>query len=750
MLERLGRFTVRRRKVVLVASALFLVASGVFGGGVVDRLTSGGFEDPDSEAVEARELLENRFNAGDPNVVMLVTAKDGSVDDKAVAAAGLDLTGRLAQEKNVEQVVSYWSLGSPPPLASGDGTQALVLGRIDPPPSSDKQTEDFTDERAGEISEKYTQDGDVIAVGVGGWAEVFRQAGDTVEKDLQRAEIITLPVVLILLVLVFGSVVAASLPLAVGAIAVLGTFLVLQILTGATDVSVYAINMTTAMSLGLAIDYSLFIVSRYREEMRNGMEPHDAVVESVRTAGRTVVFSGLTVGVSLAALMVFPLIFLRSFAYAGIAVVTIAVAGAVVTLPAMLAVLGRRVDALSFHRRRTEGEGSGFWHRLATAVMRRPIVVSVIVVGFLLVLGLPFFGINFGIPDDRVLPEEATSRQVQDDIRDNFDSQEAGAVSVVAADAGSATAIKKDISSYASELSSIEGVSRVDALTGSFQQGLKVIGPSEASARFEGPDGTWFSVVPSVEPISAEGETLVKEIRAAPAPFDVAVSGRSAQLVDSKEAIFSKIPLAAGMIAVVTFVVLFLMFGSILVPIKALVLNMLSLSATFGAIVWVFQEGNLSGFLDFTPTNFIEVATPILMFCIAFGLSMDYEVFLLSRIKEEYDRTGDNAHSVATGLEKTGRIVTAAAALLAAVFIAFATSDIMFIKLFGIGLSLAILMDATLIRALLVPAFMKLAGRANWWAPPVLRRWHERFGISSEAPAGPRSPAPARHVETTP
>jgi putative drug exporter of the RND superfamily len=750
MLERLGRFTVRRRKAVLVASALFLVASGVFGGGVVDRLTSGGFEDPDSESVEARELLEDRFNAGDPNVVMLVTAKDGSVDDKAVVAAGLDLTGRLAQEENVEQVVSYWSLGSPPPLASGDGTQALVLGRISPPASSDKQTEDFTDERAGEISEKYTQDGDVIAVGVGGWAEVFRQAGDTVEKDLQRAEIITLPVVLVLLVLVFGSVVAASLPLAVGAIAVLGTFLVLQILTGATDVSVYAINMTTAMSLGLAIDYSLFIVSRYREEMRNGMDPHDAVVESVRTAGRTVVFSGLTVGVSLAALMVFPLIFLRSFAYAGIAVVTIAVAGAVITLPALLAVLGRRVDALSFHRRRTEGEGSGFWHRIATAVMRRPIVVSVIVVAFLMVLGLPFFGINFGIPDDRVLPEEATSRQVQDDIRANFDSQEAGAVSVVAAEAGAATAIKADINTYAAELSSIEGVSRVDALTGSFQQGVKVIGQSEASARFQGEDGTWFSVVPSVEPISAEGETLVKEIRAAPAPFDVAVSGRSAQLVDSKEAIFSKIPLAAGLIAVVTFVVLFLMFGSILVPIKALALNMLSLSATFGAIVWVFQEGNLSGFLDFTPTNFIEVATPILMFCIAFGLSMDYEVFLLSRIKEEYDRTGDNAHSVATGLEKTGRIVTAAAALLAAVFIAFATSDIMFIKLFGVGLSLAILMDATLIRALLVPAFMKLAGRANWWAPPVLRRWHERFGISSEAPASPRSPGPPRHVETTP
>jgi RND superfamily putative drug exporter len=745
MLERLGRFTVRRRKIVLVGSLLFLVASAVFGGGVVDRLTSGGFEDPNSESVEARELLENRFNAGDPNLVMLVTAKDGSVDDKAVAGAGLELTERLANEENVEQVVSYWSLGLPPPLASSDGSQALVLGRITAPASTDKQEEDFTDDRVGEISEEYTQDGELISVGVGGFAEVFRQAGETVEKDLQRAELISLPVVLLLLVLVFGSVVAASLPLAVGAIGVLGTFLVLQILTGFTDVSVYAINMTTAMSLGLAIDYSLFIVSRYREEMSKGMEPHDAVVESVRTAGRTVVFSGLTVGVSLSALMVFPLIFLRSFAYAGIAVVTIAVAGAVVTLPALLAVLGRRVDSLSFHRRRTEGTGTGFWHRMATAVMRRPIIVSVAVVAFLSVLGLPFFGINFGIPDDRVLPEEATSRQVQDDIRDNFSSQEAGIVSVVAANAGEATSQKKEISRYAAQLSAMNGVSRVDALTGSFQGGVKVIGPSEVSARFEGEDGTWFSVVPSVEPISAGGERLVDEIRESPAPFDIGVTGRSAQLVDSKDAIFSKVPLAAGLIAIVTFVVLFLMFGSILVPIKALVLNMLSLSATFGAIVWVFQEGHLSGFLDFTPTNFIEVATPILMFCIAFGLSMDYEVFLLSRIKEEYDLTGDNTHSVATGLERTGRIVTAAAALLAAVFIAFATSDIMFIKLFGVGLSLAIVMDATLIRAALVPAFMKLAGRANWWAPRPLRRFHERFGINESAP-----PVTPKQAEGTP
>jgi RND superfamily putative drug exporter len=372
--------------------------------------------------------------------------------------------------------------------------------------------------------------------------------------------------------------------------------------------------------------------------------------------------------------------------------------------------------------------------------MRRPIVVGLVVVAFLAFLGSPFFGINFGIPDDRVLPVDASSRQVQDDIRENFNSQEAGALSVVAADAGPAESIKPDINSYAVDLSELKGVSRVDALTGSYQDGFKVLGPSAISARFEGANGTWFSVVPSVEPISGKGEVLVEDIRSLETPFEVGVTGRSAQLVDSKDAIFAKIPLAAGMIAAVTFIVLFLMFGSILVPLKALALNMLSLSATFGAIVWVFQDGNLSGFLNFTPTGFIEVATPILMFCIAFGLSMDYEVFLLSRIKEEYDKTGDNTRAVAMGLERTGRIVTAAAALLAAVFIAFATSDIMFIKLFGVGLSLAIVMDATLIRAALVPAFMKLAGTANWWAPKPLRKIYERWGFSESG--APREVAP--------
>jgi RND superfamily putative drug exporter len=577
---------------------------------------------------------------------------------------------------------------------------------------------------------------------VGGRAEVFHQVGDQVEKDLQKAESIAVPITLVLLVLVFGSVVAAGLPLAVGGLAIVGTFLVLRVLASLTQVSIFSLNLTTAMGLGLAIDYSLFIVSRYREEMRAGLEPHDAVVRSVQTAGRTVGFSAMTVAVSLAALMIFPLAFLRSFAYAGIAVVGLAAVGALVALPALLAVLGRRVDKWVLWGRTPKPVGQGFWHRLATVVMRRPLPIAVAIVALLLVLGAPFLQVNFGLPDDRVLPTSATSREVQDQIRTKFRSEEVSPVTVVATNVAATPGRDGEIAGYAARISRLHGVGRVDTLTGSYVDGRRVAPPNAASRRFIATSATWMSVVPNVEPLSDAGERLVKAIRAAPSPFHILVGGSSAELVDSKSSLFGRVPLAGALIGLVTFVVIFLLTGSILVPAKAVILNLLSLTATFGAMVWVFQKGHFSGLLNFTPTGLIDTTTPITMFCIAFGLSMDYEVFLLSRIKEEHDRTGDNRASVAIGLERTGRIVTAAAALLAVVFIAFATSQITFIKLLGVGLALAVLMDATLIRGTLVPAFMRLAGRANWWAPRPLRRLHERIGIR-EASSEPASAPPA-------
>ena len=734
MLGTLGRFVVRRRVAVLVVALLGMFVAGALGGGVAKHLSGGGFEDLGAESSQAKKVLEQSFGTRNPNVVLLVTT--AAVDSGAATAAGIALTKELAAEPGVTQAVSYWTLGSPPPLRSNDGTQALVLATI-------AGDDDQVAERIKDISPRYTRpDGTVLTVAVGGFAEVFRQVSTQIEHDLVRAEMISLPIILILLVLVFGSVVAASLPLGIGALAVTGTFLVLRVLASFTQVSIFALNLTTAMGMGLAIDYSLFVVSRYREELRAGLLPADAIVRTVRTAGRTVIFSSLTVAVSLAAMLVFPLSFLRSFAYAGIAVVALAAVGAVVVLPALLAVLGRRVDTWVLWRRPVKPEGTGFWHRVALAVMHRPVAVASAVVLVLLFLGAPFLNIAFGLPDDRNLPASASSRQVQDAIRTNFTSNEASALSVVAPGSSPSAA---DIERYAVDLSRTPGAARVDARTGSYIDGAQVAPPNEASARFAGQDGTWFSVVPAVEPYSEAGETLVKAVRDVPSPFAVQVAGASAELVDSKASLFGRMPLALSLIALVTFVALFLMTGGILVPVKAIVVNLLSLSASFGAMVWIFQEGHLSGVLDFTATGTIATTMPILMFCIAFGLSMDYEVFLLSRIKEEYDVSGDNVSSVAIGLERTGRIVTAAAALLAVVFLAFATSQVTFIKLFGLGLALAVILDATLIRAALVPAFMRLAGDANWWAPAPLRRLHAKFGISEsageEAPAaGPVAP----------
>jgi RND superfamily putative drug exporter len=728
MLTRLGRLALRRRWAILAATLVAVALAGAFGGGAIGHLKSGGFDDPAAESVTAAATLRDTFGAGDPNLVLLVTAARGDVDDPAVARAGRDLTRRLAAEPDLAQVASWWSTGAPS-LRSQDGRQALVLGRI-------TGDEEALDERAGQLAAAYAADGPDLRVQAGGQAQVFREVGGQVERDLVRAEGIAVPVTLLLLVVVFGSAVAGLLPLAVGGFAIVGTLLLLRLLGDLTDVSIYALNLTTALGLGLAIDYSLFIVSRYREELRAGREPADALIVTMTTAGRTVLFSAATVAVSLLALLVFPLYFLRSFGYAGIAVVALAAVGALVVLPALLAVLGRRVDRLRLpiRRRPASAAGGGFWHRLATGVMRRPLPVATAVVAFLLLLGTPFLGVRFGLPDDRVLPAGADGRQVADALRGGFAADESSALSVVATGTGDPNGRLPDIDRYAAALSQLDDVRRVDALGGSYADGRRVQPPTAASARFAAADGTWLSVLPSVAPASRRAEDLVAAVRALPAPFGAQVTGPAAQLVDTRASIGAHLPAAAAIIATVTFLLLFLMTGSVVVPIKALLLNLLSLTAVYGAMVFVFQDGHLADLLGFTATGTIDTSMPVLMFCIAFGLSMDYEVFLLSRIKEEHDRTGDTVAAVAVGLERSGRIVTAAAALLAIVFAAFATSRVSFLQLFGVGTALAVVVDATLIRALLVPAFMRLAGQANWWAPAPLRRLHRRVGLREAPP----------------
>ncbi|HEX2314429.1 MAG TPA: MMPL family transporter [Thermomonospora sp.] len=725
MLARLGLTLTRRPRWIVTAGLLVAVLAGLVGAGTIDALSLNRFEAPGSESMRARDALARGFGTGSPNVALLVTARQGTVDDPGVAAAGRDLTRRLAAHPGVGDSWSYWTRGAPDTLRDQEARRALVLAWV--PGDADRVRRDVLPR----LAETFAGTGPAVRVEVGGGDEVFRQVMERARQDFVRAELIILPLLLVLLWWVYRRLSAALVTLGVGLFAVAGSLALLRGVVAFTEVSTFASNIVLVMGLGLGVDYGLFVIFRFREELRRGAEVDVAVIRTVRTAGRTVLFSGATVAASLAVLFAFPFPFLSSFAYAGVAVVLTAVVGALVVLPAALMLLGRRVE------RRTVPPAagtSGFWYASAARVMRRPVLLGGTALAILLLLGAPFLGVRFGLPDDRVLPQSAPARQMYDQVREGFTVEEADAVTVVAASGDPAAA-----GPYAQRLSRIEGVVRVDSAAGSFSGGRPVTAPS--GTRFTGTGGgTWLAVVPSSAKLEADAVGLVREVRSVPAPFQVAVGGYPAELADYRDGVTGRLPLVAGLIVAVTFLVLFLMTGSVVAPLKASVLNVLSLSVMFGVLVFVFQEGNLSGLLGFTPTGSIEPSIPILMFCIAYGLSMDYEIFLLSRIKEEYDRTGDLARSVPAGIARSAPLVTAAGGILALSFAAYATGQVVFLKQLGIGMALAVLVDATLIRAVLMPAFMRLAGRANWWAPHPLRRLHRRVGLAESPP--PPVPAP--------
>ncbi|MFU0438435.1 MMPL family transporter [Streptomyces sp. CAI-155] len=713
------RFVTARPRLSLLA-ALVITALAVFAGsGVADRMGSGGWQAPDAESSYATEALEREFPASQPNLLLLVDSGTASVDDPAVAAEAARITERLAGEPGISGVTSYWQTEAPA-LRAEDGREALIAARI----GGDETEAGETLER---IAPDFAGESGPVTVSVGGPVAVQHEMQTIIQEDLLRAELIALPVTLVLLVMVFGSAVAALLPLLVGIVAILGTNAVLRGLTEFTDVSVFAMNLTTALGLGLAIDYALFIVRRFREELDAGADTRTAVGTTLRTAGRTVLFSALTVAVSLSAMLVFPQYFLRSFAYAGIAVVLLAAAAALILLPAAFMLLGHRVNALDLRRllRRGRKSGSGAaiaaeesdkgWARFARLVMRRAPVFAIVTTVGLVLLGLPFLGVKFGTADDRQLPAGAESRVVQEHIREGFPGSPGGGLEVLAEGEGTPAAY----ADLKERIENVPGVQRVD-------------GPVTGDAV------AYFSVLPEGEAVGQETQQLVRDLRAIPTgSLDTSVTGTAAVLVDSKDAIADRLPWAIGIIVVVTLLLVFLLTGSVLIPIQAVVLNALSLTAMFGAVVWVFQDGNLSGVLAFTSTGDIETTLPVLMFCVAFGLSMDYGVFLLSRIKEEYDRTGDHERSVTFGLSRTGGLITAAAVILAVVMVAIGTSRVTNTKMLGLGIALAVLMDAMVVRSLLVPAVMKLTGHATWWAPRPLRAFHQRFGLSEgeSAPA---------------
>jgi putative drug exporter of the RND superfamily len=735
VLQGIARLAIAAPRRVIAVVLLVMVATAVFGIPVSKSLSAGGFEDPTSPSWQASRLLSEKFDRGDMTLLITV-ASDSGAQSAVARAAGTAIVAQLKASPYVAQVNSAWT--APPSataaLVSKDGKTGLISAGI-------IGSESDAQKHAKALVKQVVHDTAGVRVRAGGDAMVYLQVTDQTEKDLLRMESIALPLSFLLLTWVFGGLLAAALPLAVGGFAILGSMAVLRAITYATDVSIFALNLAVAMGLALAIDYTLLIVSRFRDELAEGAQREEALVRTMSMAGRTILFSAVAVALSMVAMMLFPMYFLKSFSYAGIAVVAFAATAALVVTPVAIRLLGDRLDSLDVRRlaRRLLGRAEPvrrpveqqFWYRSTKFVMRRPIPIGLAIIALLLLLGTPFLGIRWGFPDDRVLPRSMSARQVGDDLRDEFAVDSATDVKVVIPEMSGVT--PAELGSYAARLSQVPDVSSVSSPTGTFVNGRRVGPPSAATMT---KDGSAFLTVGSTAHLfSAASDLQLDRLHAVPGP-----GGKVAQLTgiaqinrDSSKAITSRLPAVLAVIAVITLVQLFLLTGSVVLPVKAVLLNILSLTATFGALVWIFQDGHLGAF-GTTATGTLVANMPVLLFCIAFGLSMDYEVFLVSRIREYWllsEKTSiDNQESVALGVARTGRVVTAAAMLMSISFAALIAAQVSFMRMFGVGLTLAVLVDATLVRMLLLPAFMRVLGRANWWAPKPLAWLHQRLAIS--------------------
>jgi trehalose monomycolate/heme transporter len=733
MFDGLGRTLYRGRRLVLVLTVAFVIGAGAWATGVFGSLISGNtFSPPHSQSQRESDLATRAFGRGDADVIVVYRSAAMTVGDPAYRQA---VTAALAAlpKQAVTSVTTYWSSGQPGMAgAGGHATYAAVRlagagdsGRV----STYKKIKDaFSSPGPGSPLSRAG-----ITASVGGQVPAEVAINADVSANIARAEMISVPVLVILLLIIFGSFVSALLPAVIGGIAILGSFAVLRLLTLGTQVSVYSVNVTTIMGLGLGIDYGLFMVTRFREELRRQASVEDAVARTVATAGRTVAVSGVTVAVALCSLMLFPEVFLRSMGYGGVATVLVDMIAALTVLPALLAVLGHRVNALRIRR----GVGraprpDGGWYRLAHSVMRRPVAyVAVIVIG-LLVLGAPFLKISWGGTDARVLPASSPVRQVTEALSAEFPANSTAPIEAVLSNVTS----RQALSAYLARVGQVSGVT-----------GARVTGQACAPGTFasppDAPRGVRGAALPgdscttvrvdigyrpgTQSPAARQVVTSVRNV-APPPGAAVLVGGATASLVDELSSLGGTLPWMALLTGCATFILLFLAFGSVVLPVKAIVMNILSLSATFGVIVWVFQWGHLSEPLSFTPGP-IDPTMPILLLAIVFGLSMDYEVFLLSRIRELYDESGDNTAAVAGGLQRTGGLITNLALLLIVVVALFSASSIVFLKLLGVGMIVALVVDAAVVRTLLVPATMRLLGQANWWAPGPLRRVYARYGL---------------------
>jgi len=695
MFNKLGSVIVAKSKLIFAIYLIAVVLAGGIGSAVFGKLDSGGYSDPKSDSAKAFTYLTDVFKVKDPAVVLVVETKDGITNPSAIAAA-TKLENQIKTESGVDSTLSYWSAGGASSLKSTDGKSAFLFIY------SDDVVWDNVQSLGKEIQAKYDgkfEDLTVYASGTG----VFAHAINTkISEDLKLSESISIPLTFILLIFVFGGLVASAMPLLVGVSAILASFLVIYLLTFVTGVSIFALNLITGLGLGLGIDYALLIVNRIREELHAGRSVDESIKRTVNTAGKTVFYSGLTIVITLAALVLFPQMFLKSFGYAGVTVVILAVLGALVALPALLAILGNRIDKLVVRKSSITPKEDGRWAQTARFVMRRPVAVVMLSLIILTVLAAPVKNMVFSQVDSQVLPASNPAANASRIISERFPGQEGNPIEIIVPNGAT---MGTQINQYTTEIAQVPGIVR--------------IGDSQVSG-----NDVRVTAIHSMGPRTPAAEVLIKELRKIRAPEGTLIGGVAADYADTQIGIAKTMPWALLWIAIGVLILLFVFTGSIILPIKAIILNILSLGATLGVITWIFVDGHLKWLVgDFTVTGSVDTGSIILVAVVAFGLSMDYEVFLLSRIKEEHDAGRSNIESVATGLQRSARIITAAAGLLAIVFASFMLSGVTSIKMLGFGVAFAILLDASLVRALLVPALMRLFGERNWWAPKAMKRF---------------------------
>jgi RND superfamily putative drug exporter len=737
--DRLGRFVVRRARLVLGAWALLLLVALPLAPQAPGALSAGGFILDDLESAQAKALLEDELGAPPSALVVVFSSPTLEAGTPAFELAAAEAMRDIPDAPHVAQVLSH--LLSPRQI-SADRHTAYDIVFLDLPPDDSPEALPILRERLREAPG--------LEVELAGGPAFYGDVQTVSEEDLRRSELISLPLAALALIIVFGSLIAAGVPLVVGGAAVIVALAAIFIVASVLPMSIFVLNLATLLGLGLGVDYSLLMTSRFREELgRREADDPDAVSEAVRitvaTAGRAVFFSGLTVLLGLLGLVLFEFMILRSVGIAGAIVVGLAVAAALTLLPATLVLLGRNLDRFAVRRVSTTTDTTdGPWARLARRVMRHPVAVLLPTLGLLLVLGYPFLHVRFNAPDSSVLPAHVPSRTAFDRLQREFGEGEFAPISLAIRTEGDATSPDnlRALYDYSRRLAADERVSRVDSLVDvdrrmTLEQYQLLYGdPNGPRDRFVATglatttrgDLTTFTLTTPYGPNRDEGRSLVADLRdpssalAPPAGVTVLVGGGAADVADVVDRVAADFPRTAAFIIVSTYLVLFVLLRSIILPAKALLMNTLSLTASFGALVWIFQDGNLSAPLGFQPLGFVETTLPVILFCVLFGLSMDYEVFLLSRMKEVWDRTGDNTEAVARGLERSGRIVTSAALIVVLVAGSFAFADIVLIKALGLGVAIAVALDATVVRALLVPATMRLLGRWNWWMPTWLEQ----------------------------